>query len=340
MIGYYVHHQGFGHMARALSIGSRMNQPVTVLSSRRVPDIHPFAAVIELPRDDDGHHVSEPTAHGALHWAPHHHPGHGARMQVIAQWVREVRPEAFVVDISVEVASFVRLLGVPVIVIALPGARIDEPHLMVHLLADRIIAAWPQELAEPTWLGSYAAKTSYVGGISRFDGRARVERHENGDSPSATDILVLGGAEGIGVHAGVVEDLERQVPDTRWTYLGASGSEWATDPWPRICRADVVVTHGGQGSIADVAAAQRPAVVIPQRRAFDEQHATAAVLHRSGLAVVAEHWPRVEEWPAVLARAKALDPTQWHRWRVDGAADRAAAAIESTANQHAAPAAS
>jgi hypothetical protein len=337
MIGYYAHHHGFGHLARALSIGRRMRRPVTVLTSRKVPHPHPFAAVIELPRDDCASYVSEPTAHGALHWAPHHDPGFGARMQAIAQWVRDAQPEAFVVDISVEVASFVRLLGVPLIVIALPGARTDGPHQMVHQLADHIIAAWPQDLAEPEWLRPHAAKTSYVGGISRFEGRPRID---HGDFHSATNILVLAGAEGIGVDTAAVEDLQGSLPDTRWTFVGASSTEWTADPWPRICAADVIVTHAGQGCIADVAAAHRPTVVIPQPRPFDEQHATAAVLNRACLAAVVERWPPVEQWPALLERALSWDPTQWRRWRIDGAPDRAAHAIEATARQSAARVAS
>jgi UDP-N-acetylglucosamine:LPS N-acetylglucosamine transferase len=256
-------------------------------------------------------------------------------MHAIAQWVRDAQPEAFVVDISVEVAAFVRLLGVPVIVTALPGTRTDGPHHMVHQLADHIIAAWPKELAEPEWLRPHAAKTSYVGGISRYEGRQIPEQRRSAhQSTSARGVLVLGGAEGIGAHAKVVEDQHRQILHTQWTFMGASGTNWTADPWPHICAADVVVTHAGQGCIADVAAAQRPAVVIPQPRPFDEQRTTAAVLRRAGLAAVTEHWPRMEEWPALLERAHSSDPSQWRRWRVDGAADRAAAAIEATARRH------
>lgn len=94
-------------------------------------------------------------------------------------------------------------------------------------------------------------------------------------------------------------------------------------PWP--------VSHAGQNSIADIAAARRPAVVIPQPRPFDEQHMTASVLGRHGLAVTAPRWPSGGDWPAVLQRACATDPGRWRQWQVHGAAARAAAAIESTA---------
>jgi len=62
------------------------------------------------------------------------------------------------------------------------------------------------------------------------------------------------------------------------------------------------VTHAGQSAIADVAAAQRPAVIIPQPRPFDEQRATARVLRQYRLAVVSRHWPDQRAWPALLTQ--------------------------------------
>jgi hypothetical protein len=330
MIGYYVHHHGFGHLARALSICAQMHRPVTVLTSRDVPDPHPFTDVVKLPRDDCQPDVSQPTAHGALHWAPHHNAGLTSRMAAIARWVADARPEVVVIDVSVEVALMVRLLGVPVIVMALPGKRADAPHLLVHQLADHIIATWPEELCAPSWLRPYEDKTSYVGGISRFEQRdstpATPACHE---SSSATKVLLMGGADGLGAPAG----FPGSQPGVRWRTLGTSHADWADDPWPQICGADIVVTHAGQGAIADVAAAQRPAVVVPQPRPFDEQHATARVLHHHRLAVVTRHWPDAHAWPALLTQALTGDPPKWQRWDVRGAAARAASAIEMTARR-------
>ena len=113
-------------------------------------------------------------------------------MALITRWIEVTRPAAVVVDVSVEVALFVRLLGVPVIVMAMPGERTDGPHALVHLIADHIVAAWPQELYEPEWLRAYAAKTSYVGGISRFGDRDGLQPTE--DRPT---VLVLSGTGGV-----------------------------------------------------------------------------------------------------------------------------------------------
>ena len=291
--------------------------------------------MVKLPRDDDAAQVSEPTAHGALHWAPHHDLGFAARMSALAQWATDAQPEAVVTDVSVEIAAFIRLLGVPVIVMAPPGKRLDAPHLLVHRLADHIIAAWPEQLCVPSWLRSYADKTSYVGGISRFDGcETACGPTSSRTSSSPLQVVVLGG-RGLAFGDAAIEEAAQACPDTTWTTLGGNGRSWTVDPWSHICAADVVVTHAGQSCIADVAAAERPAVVIPQPRPFDEQHATAGVLRRYRLAVVSRGWPDARAWPGLLTHASAGEPTRWRRWQVRGAAARAASAIEATARRHA-----
>jgi hypothetical protein len=254
-------------------------------------------------------------------------------MDAVARWVTQAQPDAFVTDVSVEIAAFVRLLGVPVIVVALPGKRFDAPHLLAHRLADHIIAAWPPELYVPAWLRTYTEKTSYVGGISRFDGRvcsssAGVDSVGNAASSADIRVLVLAGAsEAFGARIG---DCAAACPGTTWTALSGTDGCWVDDPWPQICAADVVVTHAGQSAIADVAASRRRAIVISQRRPFDEQRATAAVLRRYRLATVTPAWPDVRAWPGLIAHALASDPGKWSRWQVQGAAARAATAIEET----------
>ncbi len=242
------------------------------------------------------------------------------------RWVRDAQPEVFVVDVSVEVAVFVRLLGIPVVVTALPGNRIDAPHRLVHRMADQIIAAWPKDLRVPSWLRPHENKTAFVGGISRFDGRPRVFGEGDG-----TKVVVLSGAEGMRMCEGELSAGAGASPIT-WSALGGTGG-WTADPWPQLSAADLVVTHAGQNSIADVAAAARPTIVIPQTRPFDEQRATAEVLGRHQLAVVAPHWPPPRAWSALMDRAKALDTDRWKLWEVEGAARRAATAIEDTAHR-------
>ena len=71
---------------------------------------HPFAAVLKLPRDDEGTLVADPTAYGAFRWAPRHDTGDGPDAADRAVGRRD-RPAAVVIDLSVEVATDLRLSG-------------------------------------------------------------------------------------------------------------------------------------------------------------------------------------------------------------------------------------
>jgi hypothetical protein len=224
-----------------------------------------------------------------------------------------------VVDVSVEVALFVRLLGVPVIVMAMPGERTDGPHASVHQIGDHIIAAWPRELYEPEWLRAYAAKTSYVGGISRFGDREGLQPTTN----RAPTVLVLSGT-GVDFDQTTVDATAASIPEITWKTLGLRGGLRTPDPWPDICA-------------ADVAAARRPAIVLPQPRPFDEQHATAETLRRDRLAVATRGWPDARAWRYFIGHARAADPSRWERRQTTDAAARAAEAIKTTVCQYAMP---
>ena len=257
-------------------------------------------------------------------------------MSAIAEWVATARPDVVVVDVSVEVATMVRLLGVPVVVVAMPGDRTDAPHDLGYRAADHIMAAWPRALYEPPWLRRHSEKTTYVGGVSRFEGRARPAVPSDG----RPNVLMLNGTGGSTLDMSAVRQCADMHPQYRWTSLGVAGGPWADDPWPALCAADVVISSAGQSSIADIAAAATPAIVVAARRPFNEQHATARALESANLAVVRYGWPAPEDWPDLVEQALSHDPAEWQRWGVRGAAARAAATIERVAADRAPAAAS
>ncbi|WP_260980039.1 glycosyltransferase [Agrococcus jejuensis] len=317
MIAWYVHHHGRGHLMRLLAVRPLVRvDDVVVLSSLAEPEALPAGTRwVRLPTDDaveasGDPATNDPTAGGRLHWAPLGHAGHAQRMAAIAAVLPEA--DAVVVDVSVEVTALARLLGRRVALVTQPGERTDAPHAMGRALADAVIAPWPAL--------DDAAGPHHVGGISRFEGRRGAGVRE------PATVLALGGGSDDPEWQAMVERAAASTPGWRWSIAGVG--HWLADPWHALTTADVVVSAAGQNAIADLAAAQARAVVVPRPRPFDEQHATAARLEAEGLAVVAD--ASATTWPALLARASASRP-DWSRWRVDGAAARAAAAIERTA---------
>lgn len=332
MIGYYVHHHGRGHLVRAMQILVAHGGPATVLSSLDRPaDAPGHVDWLALPRDDAADRPDDPTAHGVLHWVPRHDPGLRGRMAAVAEWIGRTAPRLVVVDVSVEVTLLCRLLGVPVLVVAMPGDRTDRAHRLAHDVADALLACWPRDVLDPPWPASWTAKTRFVGALSRYDSRIGTgpgpgpgRTRRGGDGPRR--VVVLLGAGGRDVGDDDLAAAERATPGWDWTVLGGRDG-WTADPWPLLRGADVVVTHAGQNALAEVAAARTPAVVVPQQRPHGEQVATAEALDRAGLAVVRRRWPHPATWPALLDEAAAQDGRRWRRWCPGGAPAAAAALV-------------
>lgn len=341
MIGYYIHHHGRGHLSRALAIARELGEPVTGLSSLSRPQDWP-GDWLQLPLDElpgesepGARARAEHDAGGRLHWVPLGSPGLRGRMAAIAGWIDAHRPRAVVVDVSVEVCLLVRLHGVPVVAFVLPGHRDDPAHELGFDVATTILAAWPPEATTGMVTGvpqRIAERIIAVGAISRFEpvGDSIVDaRAAHVDQPR---VLVMAGAGGEDFAANAVSLARREAPGWHWTHLGGSGT-WTADPWPHIVAADVVVTHAGQGAVAEVAAARRPAVIIPQSRPHAEQQATGAILAGAAWPAIVTPAMPTSGWSDLLARARALDGAAWRAWNDGGGAARAAREIRSTAER-------
>ncbi|GAA1421438.1 glycosyltransferase [Agrococcus citreus] len=325
MIGYYIHHHGRGHLSRAIAIASALDGPVTGLSSLPRP-AEWTGAWVPLDSDETAAPL-DPDAGTMLHWAPLGHPGLRARMARIARWIADERPRALVVDVSVEVAVLARLHGVPVVTVAMPGRRTDPAHELGFGVSTGIIGAWPPEATGMlAGLPPLGERLHAVGAISRF---APSSAAAPGPGRRA---VVFGGAGGDGFTAEAISRARAEAPEWDWMHLGANGS-WSDDPWEVLRTASVVITHAGESAIAEVAAARRPAVVIPQPRPHDEQHVTAAVLAGADWpALVLPELPATR-WPELLRAASRLDAGRWQAWNDGRGAERAAAVIAAAAER-------
>ena len=324
MIGYYVHHQGRGHLQRARAIGRHLAEPPTMFSSIARPD--QVDRWIALPMDNQSS-PEDPTASGTLHWVPRHDRGLRRRMAIIAEWIDAAQPDLMVVDVSVEVAVLCRLMGIPTILMAMPGDRSDRAHRSAYDSAHAILAPWPAEFSTSQWSDRWSDKTFHVGAISRYAGRRPQPVNRDG---GPVRVLVLWGNGGDGAPVEAVAAASRATPEYRWRIAG-TGEAAGTPVWDQLTWADVVVTHGGQNAVAEVAAARRPAVVIAESRPHDEQLATVRTLDRAGLAVGLESFPEPSQWRSVLATAMRLGGEHWQRWAPADAAVLAADFLSRTA---------
>ena len=330
-IGWYVHHHGRGHRTRLLATLPELGERVVALSSMAAPE-GAACEWLELPLDLC-RRPADPRAGGTLHWVPLRHAGLRERMARIAEWIRTSRPALLVVDVSVEVAMLARLHGIPTLLIAQRGRRDDLPHALAYAQASAIAAPWTAETHRRGDGGIPDGAARFVGALSRFDGAELPPVRPGGD------VLLLTGAGGHELSAFDVRAAAAATPGRTWHVAGDlrvvgtgvldHGPE--ADVGELLRRCSVVVGCGGGNVIAEVAAARRPFVCLPQPRPFDEQHHQADALRRAGIAEVCERWPAAEEWPALLAAAEARDPSRWELLHDGRAASRLAALVRETA---------
>ncbi|WP_349018515.1 glycosyltransferase [Corynebacterium appendicis] len=321
VIGIYAHHHGSGHLRRCRRIQrelSALGWESTIISTS------PDADVVIADDAGHGHAGRAMTAGGTLHYAPYGNRGLRERYAAIASWVEQNDPAAFYVDVSAEACMFLRLMGVPVATLAMPGVRDDAPHQLTYRQADAIIAAWPSWVPVPEHLRTHSDRLHQVGGITLLE-RPSTEHTPERDP---RHVVVMAGQGGSTWDPGDWKAVEAASPEYRFTFL--TGDNRVDDPTELIASAGVVVAAGGQNSIADIAHLGAPAVILPQPRPFIEQKTSAQLLARERLAVVPERFPAPEDWPGVLAAARELD-ADWSRWETEGAARRAAEAIAQVA---------
>lgn len=320
MIGYYVHHVGRGHLHRATALAASLGRPVTGLSSLSRPDGW-TGDWIELDRDDGTGPGADPTADGWLHWVPQGDPGLLNRMAEISAWCAKARPELLISDVSVEVALLARLHGVPVVSVVLPGDRSDRAHQLGFAASNALVSFWPgtaggmatgiDESTERRW--------HRVGAMSRYPVGAAA-------AGAGRRVVVLNGGGDDGFEPAVIDAARTETPDWDWQVLGSDS--WVADPFPVLLAADVVVTRAGQNSLAEVASARRPAIVVPGDRPHDEQRTTAKVLADGPWPVMVESSLPTSGWSERLDAAAALDGAQWESWCDGRAASRFAAVVD------------
>ena len=288
-IGYYVHHHGAGHAARFAKIAAASDTDVVPISELQ---LH---GGVRLPGDvvDDGR---DPTAGGALHWAPIGAARSAERALVFGRWLEAARPCGVVVDVSVEAALLCRLFGVATVVVRQHGDRTDAAHELAYRSAVRLLAPFPRDLEHPSTPSWVIAKTDYAGFITDDGDPDRAPIDPDTPIPDPCDVVILWGAGGGELSERDIEDIVAAGrPGSVWfagaatsvaQAAGARALGWVKDVPGLLQRRPTVVASAGNNVVADAADAGCALVVVPQARPFDEQRRHAESLHAAGAAAV------------------------------------------------------
>jgi UDP-N-acetylglucosamine--N-acetylmuramyl-(pentapeptide) pyrophosphoryl-undecaprenol N-acetylglucosamine transferase len=331
-VGVYVD-DAPGPIARATAIVPHLRSQVTLLSRAELAG-DAFEAQhtyrVRLPRRaaEPGRAVAGPTAPRSL--------GSAGAAELLA-WMEQESPDLLFVDGPADVAIFARLAGVQVVLLQRHGRRTPTQQQLLDRAALGMLAPYPEDLGYPD--GPASSRTVHTGLLSRFSGRAGDRdgaRRRLGLGPEDRLVTVLGGEDGLGVSADQLDEAVSATQGWRWHVLGGSGPStpasrgghdhrgWVADPWPHLLAADVVISGASLSSVAEVADAGIPLVVVPRRSSDGAERRFADALGRLGAAVPLGSWPPASRWAATLDAAAATDPSPLSA-RCDGrAATRAA----------------
>jgi hypothetical protein len=334
-VAFYVHHHGSGHANRTRLLCEQWPNAAPLHVFTSAPERFAGwegATVHTLPYDYDCTRdpAQDILREHILHYAPVDLPSLQQRMAIIANWIAEHHPSLFVVDLSVEVALFVRLCGVRVALMRLHGRRDDPAHLAAFQLADRLIAPFPAALEDahtPDWVRE---KTVYLGAFSRYDDRKETKeqcRRQLGLGIQQKVVTIINGAGGGAQVQSRWEAAAQSSPE--WTFLlvgevdsanGQAENLWVVgrvaDTYPYLKAADVVIGSGGTNTMMEVGAARVPYLSMPEPRPFDEQHCKMGGL--AGLGLTRMLPERVEDWPSLLTAAEQIDVSGWDRLKAAG----------------------
>lgn len=311
-IFYFVHAHGNGHKATfnllypALSVFFKV---IAVTTNSEVTGyLHQKhnVQVLELPpKYPPDYEIPEHTFSKAFEVTPYSiEPAH--RAKALAEAIELYRPKAFYCDGVPELAIMVRGMGVPVVLVHLPGDVMNDPtQVFAHELADHIVAHFPASLEQTNY--QYASKTYYSGYISKY--ASRESKRSNIDNVT----ILLG-------YDNYDESVLKKITADQNTHFTLIGNKQNYDldknciqlgPIKDISEAivgDIVITAAGQNTIAELLSLGKRLILLPEPRPYDEQAVHASVLANQNIALLAQESFSAKQWQYVIRQAKVFTP--------------------------------
>jgi len=314
-IFYFVHAHGNGHRATFNMLYPALSVFFKVIAITTNNEITGYlhkkhdVQVLELPpKYPADYEIPEHTFSKAFEVTPYATEP-AARAKALAEAIERYQPKAFYCDGVPELAIMVRGMGVPVVLVHLPGNFMNDPtQVFAHELADHIVAHFPSFLEQENY--QFAYKTFYSGYISKYAGSS-VKQSNCSDTHNITIILGYDNYD-VSVLKNITKDQNIQFTiignkrdydlDQNCILLGL------VDDVSEAIAGEVVISAAGQNTIAELLSLGKRLILLPEPRPYDEQAVHASVLANQHVALLAQETFSAEQWQDVLQKAKVFTP--------------------------------
>ncbi|MBE9584232.1 hypothetical protein IM792_07225 [Mucilaginibacter sp. JRF] len=268
---------------RALAIAPHLNVAVTFLGSGLREYEHNIPSTIRcihLPPDIPGLDDvvwDEISTIDSFHYAPLNIAGIRLRNQILSDFFVVSYPMLLVIDVSVEIALFARLSGIPTIIVRQHGKRNDPAHLAAYQSASLLLAPYAAKLSSEClpWVDQ---KTFFSGGFSKFTtAETIVSKMDN-----ISQVAVMTGKGGTSINITFIEYLAKncplyhfhiigELPSNKLTFENITFHGSSNDPGMVLELCNTVIGNAGHNTVMEIADLKKAFICIPEKRPFDEQ---------------------------------------------------------------------
>jgi len=312
---YFVHAHGNGHRATFNMLYPALSVFFNVIAITTNNEITAYlhkkhdVQVIELPpKYPADYKIPEHTFSQAFEVTPYGiEPA--KRAKALAEAIERCKPKAFYCDGVPELGIMVRGMGVPVVLVHLPGNIMDDPtQVFAHELADHIIAHFPSFLEQADY--QFASKTYYSGYLSKYAGRSLKE------SKPSDNVTVLLGYDNYDLS--VLKNITKY-QSTTFTIIGNKQKYdlgknclqlGRVEDISKAIVGEIVISAAGQNTIAELLSLHKSLILLPEPRPYNEQVVHANALANENVALLANETFSAEQWQNLLQKAKAPKPFQ------------------------------
>jgi UDP-N-acetylglucosamine:LPS N-acetylglucosamine transferase len=312
---YFVHAHGNGHRATFNMLYPALLAVFEVIAVTTNNEITEYlhnkhnVQVLELPpKYPTGYKIPEHTFSKAFEVTPYATEP-AKRAKALAEAIEHYKPKAFYCDGVPELAIMVRGMGVPVVLVHLPGNVMNDPtQVFAHELADQIVAHFPAFLEQPDY--RFTSKTYYSGYLSQYAGYKSTPSEQFDNLP----VTILLGYDNydVSVLKNITED-----QNTQFTIIGNKQNYDLNKnciqlgPVKDISEAitgDIVISAAGQNTIAELLSLGKRLILLPEPRPYAEQAVHAQVLADQKVALLAQESCSAEQWQNVIQKGKTFIP--------------------------------